>query len=256
MFLLKMKTVYLFIFMIVIFFTSSSLSYKGHHHHHSSSSSRLLKNHMYSKMSSLARKQLKVYSNDNSIAYHDNELPQPSIISPFVDENLLATTTEHQETHEILDLNLPNVDNVLNLIRPFLIKDGGNVSVTEVNIENRTIVLSLQGACGSCPSSTTTMKMGVEKVLHEHFQDIKEIIALSAKSLPPQLTMITVLKQLEPVIAVITKFGEELIVKDVNSSEGQVYLAFSGGYKVKKAIESFLKEDRTVKEVIFEEFQF
>lgn len=34
------------------------------------------------------------------------------------------------------------------------------------------VKLALQGACGSCPSSTTTMKMGIERVLNENFRDM------------------------------------------------------------------------------------
>ena len=36
----------------------------------------------------------------------------------------------------------------------------------------RQVKLALQGACGSCPSSTTTMKMGIERVLKENFPDM------------------------------------------------------------------------------------
>ena len=53
-----------------------------------------------------------------------------------------------------LDLTAENVDSILNEVRPFLIADGGNVAVVEVDPKERSIKLALQGACGSCPSST------------------------------------------------------------------------------------------------------
>ena len=56
-----------------------------------------------------------------------------------------------------LDLNWDNVDIVLDEMRPYLISDGGNVVISE--IDGPVVKLELQGACGSCPSSTMTMKM-------------------------------------------------------------------------------------------------
>lgn len=53
-----------------------------------------------------------------------------------------------------LDLTKENVDKVLDEIRPYLIADGGNVAVVAIDDFTRSISLSLQGACGSCPSST------------------------------------------------------------------------------------------------------
>ena len=48
-------------------------------------------------------------------------------------------------------------------MRPYLIADGGDVSVAAV--EGGTVMLRLEGACGTCPSSTATMKMGIERAL-------------------------------------------------------------------------------------------
>lgn len=76
---------------------------------------------------------------------------------------------------KIFDLTASNVDLVLEDVRPYLISDGGNVDV--VSVENGVVSLKLQGACESCPSSTTTMKMGIERVLKEKFGDsIKDIV--------------------------------------------------------------------------------
>ncbi|GLT38111.1 hypothetical protein SLA2020_123770 [Shorea laevis] len=72
------------------------------------------------------------------------------------------------------ELTPQNVDLVLEDVRPYLIADGGNVDV--VSVEDGVISLKLQGACGSCPSSTTTMQLGIERVLKEKFGDaVKDI---------------------------------------------------------------------------------
>lgn len=50
-------------------------------------------------------------------------------------------------------------------MRPYLMADGGNVELVE--IDGLVVRLKLNGACGSCPSSMTTMKMGIERRLVE-----------------------------------------------------------------------------------------
>ncbi|KAK8987512.1 hypothetical protein V6N11_027262 [Hibiscus sabdariffa] len=72
-----------------------------------------------------------------------------------------------------LPLTAENVESVLDEVRPYLIADGGNVALHE--IDGNVVRLKLQGACGSCPSSVVTMKMGIEKRLMEK---IPEIVAV------------------------------------------------------------------------------
>ncbi len=61
-----------------------------------------------------------------------------------------------------LEFTPENVDSVLEEVRPYLISDGGNIKVLRIDPSTKDVFVELQGACGSCPSSTTTMKMGVE----------------------------------------------------------------------------------------------
>lgn len=75
---------------------------------------------------------------------------------------------------EILELTWDNVEKVLDEMRPFLIQDGGNVSIAE--IDGPVVRLQLEGACGTCPSSTQTMKMGLERGLREKIPEIQEVI--------------------------------------------------------------------------------
>ena len=72
-----------------------------------------------------------------------------------------------------LDLTLDNVEAVLDEMRPYLISDGGNVKVTE--IDGPIVRLELVGECGTCPSSTQTMKMGLERKLKEKIPEIEEV---------------------------------------------------------------------------------
>ena len=74
----------------------------------------------------------------------------------------------------ILDLTLENVEIVLDEMRPFLQADGGDVSIDD--IDGPVVKLQLEGACGTCPSSTQTMKMGLERRLKERIPEIQEVV--------------------------------------------------------------------------------
>lgn len=76
-----------------------------------------------------------------------------------------------------LPLTAENVESVLDEVRPYLMADGGNVALHE--IDGNIVRLILQGACGSCPSSVTTVKMGIERRLMEK---IPEIVAVEPVS--------------------------------------------------------------------------
>jgi Fe-S cluster biogenesis protein NfuA len=72
-----------------------------------------------------------------------------------------------------LELNAVNVETVLDELRPYLMADGGNVELVE--LEGPVVKLRLQGACGSCPSSAMTLKMGIERKLRETIPEISEV---------------------------------------------------------------------------------
>ena len=61
---------------------------------------------------------------------------------------------------------------VLDKLRPFLQRDGGDCEL--VDVEDGVVKLKLMGACGSCPSSTITLKAGIERALIEEVEDIEE----------------------------------------------------------------------------------
>ena len=75
---------------------------------------------------------------------------------------------------DTLALTNDNVEKVLDELRPFLISDGGNVEIAE--IDGPIVKVRLQGACGSCPSSTMTLKMGIERKLKEMIPEISEVV--------------------------------------------------------------------------------
>jgi Fe-S cluster biogenesis protein NfuA len=67
------------------------------------------------------------------------------------------------------------VEKALDKIRPALQADGGNVELVDVDETTGVVKLKLVGACGSCPMSQMTLRMGVERVLKEDIPEIKEV---------------------------------------------------------------------------------
>ena len=65
------------------------------------------------------------------------------------------------------------VQEVLDKLRPFLLRDGGDCEL--VDIEDGIVKLRLLGACGSCPSSTITLNAGIERALLEEVPGIIEV---------------------------------------------------------------------------------
>jgi Fe-S cluster biogenesis protein NfuA len=72
-----------------------------------------------------------------------------------------------------MELTIDNVETVLDEMRPYLMSDGGNVKLIE--LDGPIVKVQLQGACGSCPSSTMTLKMGIERRLKEMIPEISEV---------------------------------------------------------------------------------
>jgi Fe-S cluster biogenesis protein NfuA len=80
--------------------------------------------------------------------------------------NQMTESTQPAMYDEVLE--------VLDKLRPFLQRDGGDVEL--VDVEGGIVKLKLMGACGSCPSSTITLKAGIERALVEEVEGIQEVV--------------------------------------------------------------------------------
>ena len=69
------------------------------------------------------------------------------------------------------------IEDALNKVRPSLQADGGDVEFVDVD-ENGVVKLRLTGACGGCPMSQMTLKMGIEKVLKQNVPEIDRVEAV------------------------------------------------------------------------------
>ena len=69
------------------------------------------------------------------------------------------------------------VEAALKKIRPMLAADGGSVELVDVSADG-VVKVKLKGACGSCPMSQMTLKMGIEKALKKEVPEVKEVIGV------------------------------------------------------------------------------
>jgi Fe-S cluster biogenesis protein NfuA len=66
------------------------------------------------------------------------------------------------------------VQEALEKIRPALQRDGGDVELVDVS-EQGVVKVRLKGACGGCPMSQMTLKMGIEKVIKQYVPEVKTV---------------------------------------------------------------------------------
>ncbi|RPH31753.1 MAG: NifU family protein [Bacteroidales bacterium] len=72
---------------------------------------------------------------------------------------------------------LSKVTASIEIIRPYLQNDGGDISLVEIT-DDLTVKVKLHGACGSCPYSLMTLKNGVEQTIRRDVPEIKEVVAV------------------------------------------------------------------------------
>lgn len=73
---------------------------------------------------------------------------------------------------------LQKVEKALDTIRPYLVTDGGNVSIEEITLDN-VVILRLLGSCESCPMSIMTLKAGIEQAIMKAVPEIIRVEALN-----------------------------------------------------------------------------
>ncbi len=69
------------------------------------------------------------------------------------------------------------VGQVITGIRPFIRADGGDIELVSVD-DDGTVSVRLKGACVGCPSSTMTLKMGIERHLRERIPEVTNVVSV------------------------------------------------------------------------------
>ena len=67
----------------------------------------------------------------------------------------------------------------LDMVRPYLQADGGNIELVEIT-DDLVVKVELQGACHGCPFSMQTLKAGVEQAILKEVPEVKEVVAVNA----------------------------------------------------------------------------
>ena len=86
-----------------------------------------------------------------------------------------------KESEDSSNLNLSDIEKkIINIletkVRPAVARDGGDIKFKE--FKDGVVTVTLQGSCSGCPSSTMTLKQGVQNLLCHYIPEIKEVIAI------------------------------------------------------------------------------
>jgi Fe-S cluster biogenesis protein NfuA len=87
-----------------------------------------------------------------------------------IDENI------KEENFDLSEIELKIVKILEEKIRPAVAKDGGDIKFKE--FKNGVVKVQLQGSCSGCPSSTMTLKQGVQNLLCHYLPEVKEVVAI------------------------------------------------------------------------------
>ena len=106
------------------------------------------------------------------------------LLANFANENFLNTKEFQNQSKKILVYTLNSKNNIEEKIikildqkiRPAVARDGGDIKFRE--FKDGIVKVQLQGSCSGCPSSTMTLKQGVQNLLCHYLPEVKEVIAV------------------------------------------------------------------------------
>ena len=106
--------------------------------------------------------------------------PGGEIIQRFAEDELVSGLLLLYDLHPLTMET--RIAQALEKVRPFLQSHGGNVELLDV--KEGVVRLRLAGSCRSCPSSTETLKLAIEKTIYEEAPDVTSIIAEAPEPAP------------------------------------------------------------------------
>jgi len=96
------------------------------------------------------------------------------------DENIISENNIEEPTPKLEGISAEIVAILDEYIKPAVASDGGNIAFRSYDESNKIVQVILQGACSGCPSSTATLKNGIENLLKEMLPNqINEVIAIN-----------------------------------------------------------------------------
>ncbi|HYA45822.1 MAG TPA: NifU family protein [Acidimicrobiales bacterium] len=88
----------------------------------------------------------------------------------MVRENELSLSEEDRSER------LAQLTELIDMIRPIIQQDGGDLVLLNADVETGVVELQLQGACSSCAISASTLQAGVERILRDRLEWVTEVI--------------------------------------------------------------------------------
>lgn len=75
-----------------------------------------------------------------------------------------------------MSIELAKVEEVIEIMRPAIQADGGDIELVEVDSDSGVVTVQLTGACVSCPASTVTMKAGIERIMRDRVPGVTSVV--------------------------------------------------------------------------------
>ncbi len=102
------------------------------------------------------------------------------VVSEAAASNSKKAVPDHIEQAEYDDTSLQIIDILEEYVKPAVASDGGNILFQSYEEDSKTVNVILQGACSGCPSSTFTLKNGIETMLKNMMGDkVNEVVAIN-----------------------------------------------------------------------------
>ena len=91
-------------------------------------------------------------------------------------ESIINKKLDEEQKTELKKIEKQIIKILETKVRPAVAKDGGDIKFKK--FENGIVTVQLQGSCSGCPSSTMTLKQGVQNILCHYISDVKEVVAI------------------------------------------------------------------------------
>ncbi len=115
----------------------------------------------------------------NNVDWEDIKHIAKSLISEFYSEGkdfIYDENVKKEKKKEFIEIEEKIIKILDTKVRPAVAKDGGDIKFKEY--KNGTVKVQLQGSCSGCPSSTMTLKQGVQNLLKHYIPEVKEVEAI------------------------------------------------------------------------------
>tara|TARA_X000001036_G_scaffold434293_1_gene473416 strand:- start:1607 stop:2149 length:543 start_codon:yes stop_codon:yes gene_type:complete len=116
---------------------------------------------------------------DENIEWEEIKHIVISLINDFYlggKEFVIDKNFDEKEKKDLIDIEKKIIEILDKKIRPAVAKDGGDIKFKE--FKNGIVKVQLQGSCSGCPSSTMTLKQGVQNLLCHYLPEVKEVVAI------------------------------------------------------------------------------